>query len=453
MRGQAFLTEAAVGESVPSPSAVLSTTVTRATADKEQQEQDDAARRLINHVPFCGSLASFLTDPLDLTADESSPLIQELRNIEASVSFGGQHRTVAAGDASASLGRRRRGDGAARKPSHRMSPRHQRALAMRSVPPLGMNCRPLPLLPPRKSEGVPFERAPSQMTEVSVQMARTELLPGMGQAPSFERRHLDCCPCRGCAPVKENMLCASYSKGVFDSLADTSIGPMASLEEFSRDMPSEFSRELPAEPSIQSAALDVAPHWAYPGASESAGVPGDDACELQAAVVQRSRITAVEEIRRAPAGAVPEKRRVLHVAQPPYHDCVAFDAEDIEKERAQSHKEVPQALHPDTKRRLQDLQEVGSFPRRWLQGGYISGGSLTARGPSHGGTSASAAPRTGPPPRGGETQQLLASGAAIPAGWRRFRGEGDLSPAPGQAPRLGARDTVDMVDYFPASAR
>ena len=36
-------------------------------------------------VPFGDNLSSFLMDPLDVTADEGSPLIQELRSLEASV--------------------------------------------------------------------------------------------------------------------------------------------------------------------------------------------------------------------------------------------------------------------------------------------------------------------------------------------------------------------------------
>ena len=36
----------------------------------------------MEEIPFCGSLNSLIFDPLDISADEESPLIQELRTIE-----------------------------------------------------------------------------------------------------------------------------------------------------------------------------------------------------------------------------------------------------------------------------------------------------------------------------------------------------------------------------------
>merc|ERR1719160_1010092 len=116
---------------------------------------------LVEEIPFCGSLNSLLFDPLELTADEESPLVQEVRSIAAV----GKMRQ-AADTAAQPLSSRRT---APKKASHRTGRNHQRAIAL--------NLRNLDLRPKMKAPSATSGAYPGRPMSVaqSVSSDYTEL--------------------------------------------------------------------------------------------------------------------------------------------------------------------------------------------------------------------------------------------------------------------------------------
>lgn len=88
-----------------------------------------------------------------------------------------------------------------------------------------------------------------------------------------------------------------------------------------------------------------------------------------AQVVQRSAVTSVVEVPKLGSGLELNpgiQKRILRIARPPFHDCVAFDKAQYEKDRQGAHKDVLDALNPSTRLKFAALKSAGSFPRRVL---------------------------------------------------------------------------------------
>lgn len=94
---------------------------------------------------------------------------------------------------------------------------------------------------------------------------------------------------------------------------------------------------------------------------------------LHGQVVQRSTTVAVVEVRRRYAedeepAADDSVKRILHVAPAPYHDCLAFDKGDAERDRQRANDNINRLLHPGTQKLFKDLNQAGGFPKRRLVG-------------------------------------------------------------------------------------
>ncbi|CAK0902994.1 unnamed protein product [Prorocentrum cordatum] len=432
--GQSFLTEAttegAVSEARPQALALV-------CHDTPGEARGLDAKRLVHSAPFapfCGSLASFLSDPLDLTADESSPLIQELKSVEASIDLDARLRKLAglASPRAKASTRRAAGADLPKKPSHRdPSQAHDRAMALCTT----ISKRPALRVPHVLLDGALPGRAESRMTDISVHVSKNEFL---GVEPG--KTHAFSCGCKVCAPPSYMQLGA---RGIFDSLQETTFGPSnVQSQELSGEMSSEMRSWVclpcdagaPESPRSSAAAPEQEDLLAYLGIRRYQ--EGDPISE----VTQRSRVTALEEVvqpGRAPASPPLSKKRILHVARPPYHDCVAFDPEAIERERLQAGSLLPREMAPGTVWRHREIQRVSGFPRKWLHGGgphQAPAGRTPAETPSIRSSSAARPPRR--------------AARALPPLWRPVEGPG--GPAAAASAR---RAPEDMVDWFPASAR
>jgi len=281
-----------------------------------------------DEVPFCGFLASFSLDPLNVTADEQTPLLEEVRSIER---LGARTRrkpetTATTPPARAQSTPKRRGrPKSEERTSHCPSIQHSRALALRPLGPLtvGQNrsakqrrfckgSRPLSSV------------ASSKDTDLSMRCGgQSEFFRGSG---SLDDSRFLCCSHKGCSHKASKQ---------HSSCCETSAGP-------------DFSNYLSlSEDSISS----------------------DRYVEIQQ-VIQQTPLAAVVEVRHQhvdePVSGV--QKRILHVAGPPYHECIAFESIAMEKARHAHVGEVSRLLHPSTRRRLRNIQAVGKFPRRHLVG-------------------------------------------------------------------------------------
>merc|ERR1712060_398526 len=54
----------------------------------------------------------------------------------------------------------------------------------------------------------------------------------------------------------------------------------------------------------------------------------------------------------------------VQVPKPPVHACIAFTSDDVEGDRRRQAQNVPALLNPKTKRLFQEIQSLGTFPRR-----------------------------------------------------------------------------------------
>jgi len=377
-------------------------------------------RGSIQEIPFFGSLASFLIDPLDLTADEDSPLLAELRNIEACVGLSsprgpGAARPFGGGGPGARAvpprSSKYRADG--RKPqAHRPSQAHHRAMALRNVAPLGFDPMPMSVTL-EKAAARPTQRpfsvlsfARSEATDVSLQMAGLDdPLAGLSCSANGS---LMCCghghSHSGHFDVKPS---------THDSLADTTAGAeympeFASVDEFSRELLSVGETDLlAAGNSFMSGSYADLTHSQsndryfgsftdiHSSRPDFKLPPMDAHVKVQASVVRRSALAAEIELRRvlgytgaeftdslaaegaafadpffAPQAQVEERahKRILRVSRAPYHDCIAFDKADFEEERARLGKaDGAYQTTPSAQVRLRELKIAGGFPRRGVQ--------------------------------------------------------------------------------------
>lgn len=85
-------------------------------------------------------------------------------------------------------------------------------------------------------------------------------------------------------------------------------------------------------------------------------------------VVHRSPVVSVVEIPRRSHEELSQAcaRRVIHVAAPPHHDCLAFDRAEQERKRRQRAAGVSQLMRPGTKKLLEGIRDAGPFPKRCL---------------------------------------------------------------------------------------
>mmetsp|Transcript_21620 Transcript_21620/g.57856 ORF Transcript_21620/g.57856 Transcript_21620/m.57856 type:complete len:1108 (+) Transcript_21620:46-3369(+) len=347
-------------------------------------------RGSVDEIPFRGSLASFLTDPLELVADEESPLIQELRNIEACVGLGGATAKSASTAVERSEpSRRRRGP---RKPlAHKLDVDHCRALALRQVPPPGIEARPK-VWAPRHHESISDSMSVAS-TELSLRIAGPED-SFVEQPQRCGHRAVACPGCRLAVPEasKHSHLC---------SLADTTVGVEQMLE-FSvatgsgaEDISKEFGSisqpdALAAGHSIMTAGTESLPltaSWSDKHLSTHLDLNAPllaNQGRVKAYLARRSPLTAEVEIHRhflpldleqgsiGVDGIAPPRvrvqKRILHVTRAPYHDCVAFDKAEYERERANGGADVSGLMHPGTRKRFEDLEIAGKFPRRAVVG-------------------------------------------------------------------------------------
>lgn len=181
------------------------------------------------------------------------------------------------------------------------------------------------------------------------------------------------------------------------SLAETSVGPTLSYDyshtELSKEMPSTSQIDpLAGDSMMTSEGFDPLASTSEHQTSvvfDSQRALEDDAMNSLGYHIQRTGLAAMVEVPRlnlqhgdsmsSSIGPPAISKRTLHIASAPYHECVAFDKADLEKDRFLSVAHVSQLMNPITKQRFQDLQEAGKFPRRRLIG-HQRTGSFSARG-------------------------------------------------------------------------
>eukprot|EP00746_Dinoflagellata_sp_MGD_P089521 gnl/MRDRNA2_/MRDRNA2_35330_c0_seq1.p1 gnl/MRDRNA2_/MRDRNA2_35330_c0~~gnl/MRDRNA2_/MRDRNA2_35330_c0_seq1.p1 ORF type:complete len:1020 (+),score=186.88 gnl/MRDRNA2_/MRDRNA2_35330_c0_seq1:75-3134(+) len=304
---------------------------------------------LVEEIPFCGSLSSLLFDPLELTADEESPLVQEVRGVAA---VGSLRKAV---DTTVQpLSSRRTGP---RKPSHRPGPGLQRALAL--------NMRNLDLRPQIDQDksamkGAGYPRRPMSVTE-SVCSSRTDLSVKCGH------------------PDEASMM---HGHDPYGSMQETTVGPNTSVNEFSRELPSteyhSMSRDLQLAggpsifsdgPSYDALDREMAQHGQSQLSLHSHD-HGDGCCHHpQQTVGDRSTVvTAIDHSGvNAPGKKRINRKQVLHVAPPVEHDCLVFDKGEQERQRQRCADSISKLLHPKTQQKFADLKDAGGFPRRFTR--------------------------------------------------------------------------------------
>jgi hypothetical protein len=341
----------------------------------------------LEDVPFWGSLASMIVDPLELLTDEDSPLIHELdwkpvRSDREALS----HRSVS----SAASRRRRLESEQPVKSSHRSNLSHFRELVLR-VPP----CLPGVPRPRKRSEHRRPRRLPERPLSSgreSIASQETELSVRMTRAEDFQSEVI-------ISPRREKV--SKLKLPALDqqvSQAETSLGP----EQFSRDqLSSELSAwheasldrktdhpsmmdSLAVETSIcqsigpeSGSLLDRHQHHRCCGHHAAPQMPLQvDVNELyeealHGQVVLRSSSVAVVELRRRDDFDLSKpppraQKRILHVAPAPYHDCLAFDRTETERDRQRAVDNVDTYLQPKTRAKFKKLQDEGKFPRKRL---------------------------------------------------------------------------------------
>lgn len=343
----------------------------------------------VEEIPFCGSLSSLIFDPLDISADEESPLIQELRTIEGFGTFrlgsGGVslRRNV---ESSGLASRRHRMSGSrphrvsptsVHKDSHHPSLAHTRALVLRPMPPKGVEHHQ-----PKKP--VEIERAPSAMTECTELSLRCGSIRDLGEAGDLAETvdeklrgiqrggvagrgglatGLVCQPCGQAEPD-------DLDKGLHDtSLAETSAGPDW-LQDHSQDLTSggPSTELLTAGPSMMTDSSD--PFDLHDGCMHCSLDRLRGISEGPSAYVsQRTPMVAVLEVPKSEEHAEtdqtpPVRKRILQVAPTVPHVCLAFDPFANERERQRVAEEVTTLLHPKTRRLFEDINGAGKFPKK-----------------------------------------------------------------------------------------
>lgn len=115
-----------------------------------------------------------------------------------------------------------------------------------------------------------------------------------------------------------------------------------------------------------------------PSAEERDFVDSDSFCEeipADVRLVESSKVVAlledVENQQTQPQEECMARRKChLQVAKAPYHACVAFNNVNFDRERQQvARQQTPDLLKPQTRSLFQEIQQMGQFPRRCLQGG------------------------------------------------------------------------------------
>uniref|UniRef100_A0A7S4QSN5 Uncharacterized protein n=1 Tax=Alexandrium monilatum TaxID=311494 RepID=A0A7S4QSN5_9DINO len=418
----------------------------------------------IEEMPGGGYLTDYLMDPLEATADEESSLLREVRGIESIVGLGSAAPAPASAPARPARGPR---------PSHRPSLQHSRALALRSVPPPGVEPR-RPATGGAPTAAAP-SRASSEFTEVSLRcgplstvmrlaaasaaaMAGTQQEPAEGRAAHACRgHHLRTGEASSGKPPP-----LSQQQQLQLSLAETSVGQdQCPSEELSRELhslsyhdplPVEDSRMTLASDSLEMPSTMLSTVGDEDFAERSATVTAVDGAEppLVPRFVERSAVAAVVEVSRVGAGAsgsvggtasarrslsARPQRRVVQVAPPPYHDCVAFRSYDTEEERERAHREACGLIHPVTRKRFQDLRSAGSFPRR-------SVGTANVKRAASSGPGAVRSPEQA-------AVSLLSAAAAAPASARAVApAAAPLTPAPASARQARPRGGTEGGSMF-----
>lgn len=328
----------------------------------------------MEEIPFCGSLASLLFDPLELQADEESPLIQEMRTIEAFGTFRGFRKPI---DGAYAFPSTRRQPGK-QKGSHQSDIGHTRALVLRKVPPPGVE-----LLRPKKRSPLAPERSLSSMS------GSTEFTIHCG-----DLAHLgidtDAKIARALEAIHQGDQMDGLEKPSLHetSLADTSVGPDWLHEQSHDYLSSGPSQELStAGPSFMTAGYcgtdSTDTIWQHSCSCSHQHVHNHSLHSLlendhlgsieegpPSVVTQRSPLVAViekskrnsdvDDVEISPA---PQKR-VLQIASAPHHICLAFDPLEMERERGELADGVSALMHPKTRRLFQDISDAGKFPKK-----------------------------------------------------------------------------------------
>jgi len=287
-------------------------------------------------IPFWGFLVSFSLDPLNVIADEQTPLLQEVRSIERlsahtrrtsestelrSVQRSGV-RTKAESTARVQSTPRRRGGRSKtqEQTSHCPTIQHTRALALCPLGPINSG----PQRPARR-----LQRHIRSLSSVA-SSRETDLSMRCGEQSEFYKGSGRQQDLHSVAYQKFHKASLQHS-----SLCETTAGPDFSL-----------------------------------GLSEDDSLMWDSTEEVQE-VVHHTPMTAMVEVRHRHGDEQPVsgvQKRILHVAGPPYHECIAFEASEMERERHAQVGEVTRLLHPATRRRFRHIEAVGRFPRRQLLG-------------------------------------------------------------------------------------
>mmetsp|Transcript_45286 Transcript_45286/g.105066 ORF Transcript_45286/g.105066 Transcript_45286/m.105066 type:complete len:775 (-) Transcript_45286:33-2357(-) len=337
--------------------------------------------------PFHAALSSLLFDPLEINADEDSPLIQEIRGIEHYVGTG----ALGAATIAATLFRQspkspkpdsRGVKRIARKPSHRPTREHTRAIALGGGRPHPQQ-RLLALTGLRTAR--PGSRAISEVTEVSLRI-------GHPFEPESDRScHARTLEQESVAPGEVAMEGGKASQLL--SLEDTTVGFDPSRSEFSQppSAPAQSKDQVsmgPAEhqascasvgSSLDLGSLERSREDVRDDGSTSSGVERDCVACLPAYAIQHEEVTlraqtsclAVLEVSRKHQnaehadGLAAMRKKILHVMPPPsYHDYMAVDATEKELDRVEVSKDALRVLNPATQGRMNDLAGMGGFPRK-----------------------------------------------------------------------------------------
>jgi hypothetical protein len=379
---------------------------------------------LVEEIPFCGSLSSLLFDPLELTADEESPLVQEVRGVAAVGSMRKATDTARAQP----LSSRRAGP---KKPSHRPGPSLTRALALN---------RNLDLRPKLCEKGPTTTRSMSVTPSVCSDLTELSVRCGNPEESSIMCRH-----------------------GPYGSMQETTVGPDIS-NEFSRELPSteyhSISRDLNLDggPSIFSDghgydALDR--EMAQHGTSQMSHMSDHDhgSCggcgghhHAHQSIGDRSTVvTAIDHSGvRIPGKPTVNRKRVLHVAPAVAHDCLVFDKSEQEKQRQKCADSISKLLHPKTQQLFADLKGAGGFPRRFTRRHMSAQPPFSSRGMD---SAAASQPAPRVPSRG------IGFSAGQPVGETPVSDNTDQNVLPPLHARLanGGGDLDMLRAVFPAS--
>lgn len=267
--------------------------------------------------------------------------------------------------------------------SQRPSLQHARAMALRKMPPLGID-RPT-WNPPKMATRTPSLAASefSMETELSLRCegpADPLPLDDLSIASFLTKtrstmRHSHHSGC-GCTlkPSSTQQSKIRPPLEIYSSMADTSLGP--ELTEFSNEFSLEFASAQFAQTSLAAEdfaryTIDTESFMEEPSLTQLSQEKYKDVeFPPLVRVTQRSGVTAVIEVPRTyhtPKGEVVASpraaRRILHVIPAPVHNCLAFNRSDFEEERSKAVENVCPLAKPATKLRLEELKLIGSFPR------------------------------------------------------------------------------------------